>query len=63
MKKIFLFIFAFTISFSQAQNADKAKAYLDEVYKKVTSYKNIYIDFAIRSRTLKNVSNRILEEM
>ena len=45
MKKIFLFIFAFTISFSQAQNADKAKAYLDEVYKKVTSYKNIYIDF------------------
>ena len=45
MKKFFLFIFAFTRSFSQAQNADKAKAYLDEVYKKVTSYKNIYIDF------------------
>ena len=39
MKKIFLFIFAFTISFSQAQNADKAKAYLDEVYKKVTLYR------------------------
>jgi len=43
MKRIFLLVFALMASLSQAQNATKAKALLDEVYKKVTSYNNIYI--------------------
>ena len=46
MKRIALFLaIALTTSFSMAQNADKAKALLDEVYKKVKSYDNIYVDF------------------
>lgn len=45
MKKCFILFFVLVTSFSQAQNANRAKALLDEVYKKVSSYKNIYIDF------------------
>lgn len=46
MKKIFLvavLFMAFNTSF--AQNSDKAKALLDEVYNKVQSYDNVFIDF------------------
>ncbi len=46
MKKISLFILALSTSiFSVAQNSDKAKALLDEVYNKVKSYDNIVVDF------------------
>ena len=45
MKKIFLIVLAFFSLFGKAQESNKAKALLDEVYKKVSSYKNIYIDF------------------
>lgn len=46
MKKEFLvavLFLAFNASF--AQNSDKAKALLDEVYNKVQSYDNVFIDF------------------
>ncbi|WP_273567037.1 LolA family protein [Maribacter halichondriae] len=46
MKKISLFILALSTSMpSIAQNSDKAKALLDEVYNKVKSYDNIVVDF------------------
>ncbi len=46
MKKIFLFTLALTVStLTMAQNSDKAKALLDEVYNKVKSYDNIVVDF------------------
>ena len=45
MKKIFLIVLAFFSLFAKAQESNKAKTLLDEVYKKVSSYKNIYIDF------------------
>ena len=44
MKKFFLFSIVLFASFAQAQT-NKAKNLLDEVYNKVISYKNIYIDF------------------
>ena len=45
-KKQLLLVSAFCLTFiSYGQNADKAKALLDEVYKKVTSYENIQVDF------------------
>lgn len=34
-----------TAAFANAQGADKAKALLDEVYNKVQSYDNIFVDF------------------
>lgn len=43
-----LLIIALALTFSNgvfAQNSDKAKALLDEVYTKVSSYDNIFIDF------------------
>ena len=46
-------------SLSQAQNATKAKALLDEVYKKVTSYNNIYIDFRY---SFENAKERIKQD-
>lgn len=45
-KKNILFVALFTLGIlSYGQNSDKAKALLDEVYNKVQSYDNIYIDF------------------
>ncbi|MCL6273183.1 outer membrane lipoprotein carrier protein LolA [Muricauda sp. 2012CJ35-5] len=45
-KKLFLFIGIFSLTLAvNAQNSDKAKALLEEVYAKVTSYDNIQIDF------------------
>ena len=46
MKKIFFIAIALlTVSLSTAQNSDKAKALLEEVYNKVQSYDNIFVDF------------------
>lgn len=46
MRQVFIFTAILFASFtSTAQNATKAKALLDEVYNKVKSYDNIYIDF------------------
>ncbi len=46
MKKILLLSCSLLVStFSIAQNSGKAKALLDEVYNKVKSYDNIYVDF------------------
>lgn len=46
MKKVVvLFVFLFAISISHAQSSAKAKALLDEVYAKVKSYDNIFVDF------------------
>ncbi len=44
-KSIFLVLAIFGTTFSVAQNADKAKALLDDVYHKVSGYENIYVDF------------------
>lgn len=40
-----ILVFLFTISTISAQDADKAKALLDEVYNKVKAYDNIQVDF------------------
>ncbi|MBD0777498.1 outer membrane lipoprotein carrier protein LolA [Maribacter sp. ANRC-HE7] len=46
MKKIFLIAITFlSLSISNAQNSEKAKALLDEVYNKVEGYDNIFVDF------------------
>lgn len=46
MKKTFLFLLlVWAGNQATAQNADKAKALLDEVYNKVKSYDNIRVDF------------------
>lgn len=45
MKYILLLIAISAVSFTQAQDANKAKALLDEVYNKVKGYDNIYVDF------------------
>lgn len=46
MKKlILLFTFLITATVTNAQSASKAKALLDEVYTKVKSYDNIFVDF------------------
>ncbi|MDG3582266.1 LolA family protein [Galbibacter pacificus] len=46
MKKVFFLITTIILSFSvNAQKDPKAKALLDDVYNKVKSYDNIYIDF------------------
>ena len=46
MKKIFLLTIALlTSTLGSAQDSAKAKALLDEVYKKVSGYKNIFVDF------------------
>jgi len=46
MKRIILlFLIAMAGNLMTAQNSDKAKALLDEVYNKVKSYDNIYVDF------------------
>jgi outer membrane lipoprotein-sorting protein len=45
MKYILLLFAILAVSFTQAQDANKAKALLDEVYNKVKGYDNIYVDF------------------
>ncbi|NKI32488.1 LolA family protein [Croceivirga thetidis] len=46
MKKVLFFLSIFTFAFTlNAQNSEKAKTLLDEVYTKVVSYENIKIDF------------------
>ncbi|MBS9463021.1 outer membrane lipoprotein carrier protein LolA [Flagellimonas sp. 389] len=61
LKKQFLLIVLMTTFGlgSYAQNSSKAKALLDEVYNKVTSYDNIYIDF---KSTLENTEANIKQE-
>lgn len=58
MKKFFLFSMVLFASFAQAQT-NKAKNLLDEVYNKVISYKNIYIDFRY---SLENSKENIKQE-
>ncbi|UNY97844.1 outer membrane lipoprotein carrier protein LolA [Zhouia spongiae] len=60
MKKVALFvsIMMFTIT-GFAQNSDKAKSLLDEVYNKVKSYDNIYVDFKY---VLENTKENIHQE-
>ena len=46
MKKLVLvFVVFFAANFAVAQNSDKAKALLDDVYNKVQGYENIFVDF------------------
>lgn len=46
MKRIVIIAVAFlSISLATAQDSEKAKALLDEVYKKVHGYDNIFVDF------------------
>ena len=46
MKKLVLvFALIVTANFAFAQNSDKAKALLDNVYNKVQGYENIFVDF------------------
>lgn len=59
-KKQLLFIGIMTLSvFSYGQNSSKAKALLDDVYTKVMSYDNIYIDF---KSTLENTEANLKQE-
>ncbi|ADV50877.1 outer membrane lipoprotein carrier protein LolA [Cellulophaga algicola DSM 14237] len=45
MKKIIVLVALFSSALSMAQNSAKAKTLLDDVYNKVKSYDNIYVDF------------------
>lgn len=45
MKKLLFLVLILGSTLATAQNAAKAKALLDEVYNKVNSYDNIYVDF------------------
>ncbi len=45
MKKLVVLALLFTTTLSFGQNSTKAKALLDQVYNKVKSYDNIYVDF------------------
>ncbi len=60
IKKSILLIVLFAAGlFSYGQNSEKAKALLDEVYNKVQSYDNIYIDF---QSTLENTEANLKQE-
>lgn len=60
IKKYILFITLSTVGlFSYGQNADKAKALLDDVYNKVKSYDNIYIEF---QSSLENTEANLKQE-
>ncbi|MDC6364857.1 MULTISPECIES: LolA family protein [Flavobacteriaceae] len=60
LKKLLLFITIFSIGIvSHAQNSSKAKALLDEVYSKVMSYDNIYIEF---SSAIENMEANLKQE-
>lgn len=58
MTRVFTFLFMAVISINSifAQNSDKAKKYLDEVATKVSTYKNISIDFKY---SLKNEAENV----
>jgi len=61
MKKeiIIILTIMFTATIAHAQGSDKAKALLDEVYTKVKSYDNIFVDFKF---DLKNAEAGINQE-
>lgn len=60
MKKIIIvFTIMLTATFANAQGSDKAKSLLDEVYNKVQSYDNIFVDFKF---DLKNAEAGINQE-
>ena len=60
MKKIIIVLtIIFSATFANAQGSDKAKALLDEVYNKVQSYDNIFVDFKF---DLKNTEAGINQE-
>jgi len=60
MRKIIIVVVALcTSALSMAQNASKAKNLLDEVYTKVKSYDNIFVDFKY---TLENTDAHINQE-
>ncbi|MDF4223040.1 outer membrane lipoprotein carrier protein LolA [Maribacter sp. M208] len=60
MKKIiFVLTIMLTATIANAQSSDKAKALLDEVYNKVQSYDNIFVDFKF---DLKNADAGINQE-
>ena len=44
-QKLFLMVLVLSTSLSMAQNSAKAKTLLDQVYNKVMSYDNIFVDF------------------
>ncbi len=45
MKKLGVLVFIFIANITFAQNSTKSETLLDEVYKKVRSYDNIFVDF------------------
>lgn len=45
MRKLGVLVFILIANVSFAQNSEKAKTLLDQVYNKVTSYNNIFVDF------------------
>lgn len=45
MKRILFILFVSMSTMAPAQNSDKAKSLLDEVYNKVKGYNNIFVDF------------------
>lgn len=60
MKKIIIVLTVIlSTAFANAQNSDKAKALLDEVYNKVQDYDNIFVDFKF---DLKNAEAGINQE-
>ena len=59
MKRILLVIIALCSVTIQAQQVDKAKKLLDEVYAKMVAYNNIYIDFKYN---LDNIAENINQE-
>ncbi|MDO5104892.1 outer membrane lipoprotein carrier protein LolA [Capnocytophaga sp.] len=59
MKKITLIIITLSVFLVNAQNSDKAKKLLDQVYNKMIGYENIYIDFKYN---LDNPVERINQE-
>ncbi|MGC1514321.1 MAG: outer membrane lipoprotein carrier protein LolA [Maribacter sp.] len=60
MKKLIIVLtIVFSAALANAQGADKAKALLDDVYSKVKSYDNIYVDFKF---DLKNTEAGIDQE-
>lgn len=44
-RRLFLILFTLTTTLAMGQNSNKAKSLLDEVYKKVKSYDNIFVEF------------------
>lgn len=59
MKKIFLVIITLCVSWMANAQNNKAKNLLDEVYSKMMSYENIYIDFKYN---LDNIAENIKQE-